>query len=117
MKVPPDTTENLANGIAAYRQRQYKEALNLLYPIAEAGNSEAQFRIGAIYDDGGFGVQQDDEKACIWFKKAITQDHVLALASHLVKDFVAERDHSHHVPPLEVVDAVKDENAGAIIHH
>ena len=110
MKVAPDTAENLAIGIAAYKQHKYDKALNLLLPIAEAGNSEAQFKVGAIYDDGGFGVQQDDEKACIWFKKAITQDHILALASHLVKDFVAERNHSHHISPLEGIDAVKETN-------
>jgi uncharacterized protein len=107
LKASPTTAENLEKGIAAYRQHKYDEALNLLLPIAESGNSEAQFRVGTIYDDGGYGVQQDDEKACIWFKKAIAQDHILALASHLLKDFVAERDHSYHVPPLEGIDSVK----------
>ncbi len=108
MAFGPDTTENLAKGITAYRQHKYDKALSLLFPIAEAGNPEAQFRVGAIYDDGGYGVQQDDEKACIWWNRAIAQDHTLAIASYLLKDFVAEKDHSHHYPALEGIDAVKE---------
>jgi uncharacterized protein len=99
--------ETLSKGLAAYEQQQYEEALKLLLPIAEAGNPEAQFRVGGIYD-GGYGVQQDEETACTWYKKAAAQGHTLALAYHLFKDVMAEISHSYHIPRLEGLNLVKE---------
>ena len=70
MDAKTENSKNLSEGLAAYKQHNYEGALKLLLPIAEAGNPEAQFRVGDIYDEGGYGVQQDDETAWNWLNKA-----------------------------------------------
>ena len=43
----------------------------------EAGDAEAQFTLGFIYDFG-VGVQEDDAEAVAWYRKAATQGHATA---------------------------------------
>ena len=102
--------ETLSKGLAAYQQQQYEEALILLLPIAEAGNPEAQFRVGEIYDEGGYGVTQDDEAAWAWLHKAALQGHLIALSTLLFLDKMAELNNSLHLPKLEGIDAEKETN-------
>jgi len=54
----------------AYDAKDYKTAFKEYLPLAEAGNAEAQYRIGRIYR---FGLvkKQDFKKAVMWFKKSI----------------------------------------------
>ena len=62
-------------------------ALHLLYNVdevykefhkaAEQGNAEAQYHLGAMYDDG-YGVVQDDVAAVKWYTKAAQQNHARA---------------------------------------
>jgi FimV-like protein len=48
--------------------------LLLLYPLAEAGNAEAQFYLGEAYS-AGRGVSADKQRALHWYSKAAEQDH------------------------------------------
>ncbi len=65
------------SGEAAYKRGDYKTALKKLRPLAEKGNSKAQFRLGWMYGHGE-GVIQNDEEAVEWYRKAAQQDHVIA---------------------------------------
>lgn len=51
-------------------QEKFKQAL----PKAEAGNAEAQFDIGNMYEKGN-GVARDNSKAFEWYLKAAKQQH------------------------------------------
>jgi TPR repeat protein len=42
---------------------------------AEKGYAEAQNRLGRIFEDGLFGLDQDDFKASIWYTEAANQGH------------------------------------------
>jgi uncharacterized protein len=108
MDAKTEISKDLSDGLAAYKQQNYEEALKLLLPIAEAGNPEAQFRVGDIYDEGGYGVQQDDETAWNWLNKAANQGHILALSALLLLNVLAEFNNSLHVPKLENLDVEKE---------
>ena len=110
MNAKPDIKQNLAKGLSAYEQHNFEDALKLLLPIAEAGHPEAQFRVGEIYDEGGYGVTQDDEAAWAWLHKAALQGHLLALSTLLFLDKMGELNNSLHLPKLEGIDAGRQTN-------
>ena len=60
------------DGLAAFEAEQYEAALEILRPLAEAGNIEAAYAVGVIYDFGR-GVNQDDMAAGIWYRIAAEQ--------------------------------------------
>ena len=69
---------NLASGIAAFEAKEFRRSLQLLQPLAEIGNPEAQYRI-AIQHQAGLGVVQNQLQAYYWMREAADQDHALAL--------------------------------------
>ena len=72
--------DDLADGLKAYDAKDYKRAYDLLLPLAENGDAEAQFRVGDLYFDGK-GVTRDYAAAIAWFIKAGKQGHARALGS------------------------------------
>ncbi len=46
--------------------------------LAEAGDSEAQYKLGNCYRLGD-GINRDDVKATLWYRKAANQGHVYAI--------------------------------------
>ena len=56
-------------GIEAYMAGRGEEAVEIIVPVAEAGNGEAQHLLGTIYSDGT-AMAPDYEKAAPWFRKA-----------------------------------------------
>src|SRR5262249_33205656 len=60
------------DGTDAYRKGDYATALRLWRPLADAGNSDAQFRLGFLYHQGQ-GVPQDHAAAAAWYRKAAEQ--------------------------------------------
>lgn len=50
----------------------YLTAYQVLKPLAEAGNAEAQHNLAMLYKQGK-GVLEDPEKAAVWFRKAADQ--------------------------------------------
>ncbi len=52
-------------GLDAFHEGDYTTALNTFRPLAERGEAQAQFKLGAMYHQGK-GMEQDDEEAVCW---------------------------------------------------
>lgn len=59
-------------GKEAYQAKDYKRAIEILKPLAEQGNSQAQVTLGIMYDNG-HGVPLDQTEAFNWYVKAAKQ--------------------------------------------
>ena len=70
---------SLQSGIAAFASKQFSRALQLLTPLAEAGEPEAQYRC-AIMCQNGLGCVVDAGRAFAWMTAAAEAG--LALAQH-----------------------------------
>jgi hypothetical protein len=68
----------LASGIAAFESKQFSQALQLLAPHAQIGNSDAQHRL-AVMCQNGLGQVRNEASAYRWMKYAADQDHGPAL--------------------------------------
>jgi len=62
---------------AAYEAGDYDTVIELITPLAEAGDAEAQFNLGVLYKNG-LGVQQDYDEALKWYRKAAEQGYAIA---------------------------------------
>jgi len=85
---------NYQEGLDAFNQGNFADALKKLQPIAEKGNAEAQFRLGLMYREGK-GVAQDDKQGVAWLSKAAEQGQAEAqenLAFGYAKGLGVERD-------------------------
>ena len=69
---------DLASGIAAFEAKEFRRSLQLLEPLAQDGNPEAQYRL-AIQYQAGLGVVPNPLQAYHWMRRAADQDHDLAL--------------------------------------
>lgn len=56
----------------AYDRADYKTALKVWLPAAEAGDAEAQVNIGEIFEKG-LGTEPNYEAAVLWYRKAAEQ--------------------------------------------
>lgn len=65
----------LTEGAVAYSKGDYPRALMELEPLAQKGNSDAQWYMGVMFHDGQ-GVDKDYAEAVKWFRKAAEQGHV-----------------------------------------
>ena len=61
-----------ADADAAYDAGDYETAIGLLTPLADAGDAEAQARLGLIYENG-HGVAADPAAAAEWYRLAAEQ--------------------------------------------
>ncbi len=68
----PALAEPLQDGIAAMHRKDYPAALQLLEPLARAGNAQAQLRLGLLHYHG-HGVRESDAQAVQWFERAARQ--------------------------------------------
>ena len=69
-------------GYEAFRRGDYEEARSAWSPLARAGDVDAQFNLGALFENG-LGVPADAERAARWYRAAAERrlDHArLALA-------------------------------------
>ncbi len=69
--------QNLSSGIAAFEAKHFNTAYPLLKPLAEAGNTEALYRM-AIMCQNGLGMVANEQKAFEYMKQAAEQGHPLA---------------------------------------
>jgi len=60
------------DGYKAYQAKDYATALKEWKPLAEQGDSSAQFGLGWMYDLGK-GVLKDYKQAADWYRKAAEQ--------------------------------------------
>ena len=65
------------DAFAAYQKGDYAIALKLMRPLAEAGDANAEYNMGAMYMNS-LGVQQDHKEAAKWFKMAVDKGNVFA---------------------------------------
>lgn len=70
----PSPEQRLGDGIAAYQRGDDATALRILRPLAEAGEPEAQYLVGRLYQQGR-GVAQDEAEAIRWYRKAAEREH------------------------------------------
>ena len=75
----------LEDGQAAWNEGHFAKAMEILRPLADAGNPAAQYRVGWMYDTGQ-GVPEDIAEADKWFKAAAETGHSDAMFS-LCQDF------------------------------
>ena len=61
-------------GLDAYNSMDYETALAVWQPLAETGDSGAQYGLGMMYGNG-FGVAMDDALALKWYSLAADQGH------------------------------------------
>ena len=64
-------------GLDAAKKGNFETALKEWRPLAEQGDSYAQYNLGLMYDYGE-GVIEDDTQAVYWFRKAAEQGHAKA---------------------------------------
>lgn len=63
---------DLEAGIMSYQMKDYPLAMQILFPLAESSDPQAQHLVGLMYRDGN-GVSANLEEAIRWFKKAAEQ--------------------------------------------
>jgi len=68
---------SLNDGLRAINGGKFKEAYAILKPIAEEGNSQAQYNLGVMYRDG-YGVKENCELSKKWFLESAKQGDVNA---------------------------------------
>jgi TPR repeat protein len=73
----PAFGDPVQDGIAAYERKDFVSAVGFWQPLAEAGNAEAQVKVGSLYATGE-GVAQDLAKAVDWFHKSADQGNAEA---------------------------------------
>jgi TPR repeat protein len=66
--------DQLEDAKAAIENEDFEKAFELLSPLAEEGNAEAQTCLGALYVNGQ-GVEKDDTKGLSWIMKAARQGY------------------------------------------
>jgi len=71
----PNTEQELERALQAYQAKDYELARQTFKPLAEAGHSNAQIYMGAIYDRGQ-GVERDIKQAIYWFEQSAEQGGV-----------------------------------------
>jgi len=65
---------DFAKGSNAYENKDYATALMEWMPLANAGNSQAQYNLGWMYKRGR-GVPQADDTAIMWFEMSAQSGH------------------------------------------
>lgn len=73
----PTSTGPLDDVRAAVDHGDYETALRLLRPLADQGNTTAQYNLGVMYEHGE-GPPQDYVEAAKWYLKAAEQSHPTA---------------------------------------
>lgn len=84
--ISPAAGQSFGDGVAAYSLQDYEKALAIWRPLADAGDSEAQFRIGLLFLNGR-GAKADSSEAARWFQLAGGMGH--ARAGYMLADMYA----------------------------
>ena len=65
----PLVAQDFQKGLAAAQAGDFATALKEWKPLAEAGDVDAQYNLGIMYDNG-YGVPQDYAEAVKWYRLA-----------------------------------------------
>ena len=72
----PDVVLNQAK--LAYKEQKYQEVFQLLFPLAVAGNDQAQYALGYLYYYG-LGLEKNEQQAMNWIQRSAAQGNKKAL--------------------------------------
>ena len=72
-----DMDANFSSGIAAFEAKNFKQSLQFLAPLAEAGDAESQHRCAIMYQNG-LGIVANEAKAAEYMQAAAEQGHAIA---------------------------------------
>lgn len=67
--------QKFRDGVNAYFQESFTDAINILLPLAKRNNSSAQFYVALMYDQG-HGVIKNFKIAASWYERAAKQGHI-----------------------------------------
>lgn len=67
----------LSSGLAAFTAKEFRRAMQLLSPLAHAGDNEARFRVAVMYQNG-LGMVPDLPAAVTMMSAAAQEGHALA---------------------------------------
>lgn len=67
------------SGYKAFKNGDYKSAMEQLLPLAKQGDPKAQRIVGNMYA-GGLGVDEDYESAAKWYQASVAQGYAPAMA-------------------------------------
>jgi TPR repeat protein len=70
--------DSYAEGLEAFKKKDYASALAIWTPLAEEGDVSAQYNIARMYD-GGIGVAEDDARAAEYYALAANADFTPAM--------------------------------------
>lgn len=70
--------EQLAQGVAAFKDENYSQAMTLWQLLAETGNHDAQYNLGLMFHNG-WGVERDLKQAHEWYTHAANQGNTDAM--------------------------------------
>lgn len=65
----------LTDALRALEAGRHQQGIQMLTPLANGGNTLAQYRLGMLYYHGQ-GVSEDEKMAIYWWKKAAEQGNV-----------------------------------------
>ncbi len=69
--------EDYETALTAYHIGDYDKAFGYFRKSADRGDTDSQYNLGIMYDNGE-GVLENDKEAVKWFKKATAQGHANA---------------------------------------
>ena len=72
-----DVDASFSSGIAAFEAKNFKQSLQFLAPLAEAGDAESQHRCAIMYQNG-LGIVANEAKAAEYMRAAAEQGHAIA---------------------------------------
>lgn len=76
-KISAEEQGQLARAQKAFTRNNYVKAHDIWLPLAEAGNAEAQYSLGFLYQSG-WGSEQDLLQAVAWYNRAAEQNEARA---------------------------------------
>lgn len=72
-KTAPQTPEEVMNAAhRAYAAENYEQVFQLVFPLAAAGNADAQYTLGYLYFHG-LGTERSEVQAMNWIQRAAAQ--------------------------------------------
>ncbi len=69
---------DLEQGVEAFENKDYKTAVNILHPLAEAGDAKAQYIIGSMHEMG-LGIPQHYMEAHRYYELAYKSGDAMAM--------------------------------------
>ena len=87
---------DLEQGLKAFEEKDYKTALDILHPLAEEGDPQAELALGRMFERGQ-GVPQNNSEAFKWVIRASEKQHteaMLTLAGMYYRGFYVPKDYN-----------------------